>query len=214
VATFSLTFHRFLFLGNFAAVEPGRVYRSGQFHRGVEEVLHDYRMGSILNLRGGTARDSWYAAEVAAARHLGTDYYDLPMSATRRPSRAELLMLLDLFEHCRYPLWIHCKSGSDRTGLATALYRLVVREEPPERAHDAFSYWRGHIPLFGPARLHEPIHEYAAWLRASHLPHTPQRFRDWVEHDYRSDGPDRPTRPLTPGPRAEVARSDSGTRSR
>ena len=54
-------------------------------------------------------------------------YYDLPLSATRRPTRRELLQLIDLLETCSYPLLIHCKSGADRTGLASALYRLVRR---------------------------------------------------------------------------------------
>ena len=65
------------------------------------------------------------------ARDQGLEFYDLPMSACRRPTRRELLVLLDLFEHCRYPLLIHCKSGSDRTGLASALYLMSRRGEPP-----------------------------------------------------------------------------------
>ena len=78
----------------------------------------------------------------------------------------ELLVLLDLFEHCRYPLLIHCKSGSDRTGLASALYLMSRRGEPPGWAVRGFTLKHGHVPLFGPEHLHEPFREYEAWLKA------------------------------------------------
>lgn len=205
LAAFAGLFHRFLFLGNFAVVEPGRVYRSAQPRWGVERTLRDRRIATVLNLRGGSSDDSWYAAEVAATRRLGIDFYDLPLSAERRPTRAELLKIVELLPRCRYPLLIHCKSGSDRTGLAVALYHLVIEHEPPERAARAFSIWRGHVPAFGPQRLHQPLDEYAAWLAARGEAHTPDRFRAWLEGTYRDDGPARPVRPLKPGPRAEVA---------
>ncbi len=187
---------------------------AAQIHHGVDQTIRAYHLGSILNLRGGTPRDDFYAREVSAAKQAGIEYYDLPMSAMKRPTRNELLALIDLFEHCRYPILIHCKSGSDRTGLASALYRLVVMKEPPEQAQEAFSYWRGHVPLFGTQHLHEPLHEYAAWLQAHDLSHTPARFLGWIEHEYRSDdGPSRPFVPVRSGPRAEIARQVSRTRA-
>lgn len=208
-------FSRFLFLGNFGVVAPGRLYRSAQPKGDLGRTIADYRLASVLNLRGGTTADWWYADEVRVTRAHGVTFYDLPLLADRRPTRRELRALLDLFDRCRYPLLIHCKSGSDRTGLACALYELYVRGAPPERAERAFSIRYGHVPLFGPERLHEPIAEYAAWLRARGLAHTPAQFRSWVESTYGSDdGPDGPYAPLEPGPRpqdAATARRHRGT---
>src|SRR4051794_5957964 len=138
--------------------------------------IEQNHLASILNLRGGSSQDHWYAAEVRATGERGIDFYDLPMSATRRPRRRELLILLDLFERCRYPLLIHCKSGSDRTGLATALYLMTRKNEPPDQALRAFALDYGHVPLFGPKHLHEPLQEYSAWLESHDLAHTPERF--------------------------------------
>lgn len=202
---FALTFHRFLFLGNFAVVEPGRVYRSAQPGRGLEGLLRQQRIASILNLRGGSPQDWWYANEVATTKRLQVDLYDLPLSAERRPSRSELIRMIDLFGRCRYPLLIHCKSGSDRTALAVALYRLVVNRAEPRDAIGAFSLWRGHVAAFGPERLHEPIDEYAAWLRQQARAHSPERFREWVLHQYDAPDTSAPVEPLRPGPRAELA---------
>jgi len=166
--------------------------------------LGDYHLATVLNLRGGSKGDAWYRAEVKACQKHGIVFYDLPMLATQRPSRNQLRLLVDLLGRCEYPLLIHCKSGSDRTGLVSALYRLSVLGEPPERALDAFSVWRGHLPILGPEALHEPIREYAAWLSQEKLSHSPERFRDWVEHIYRSAVPEESlVFPLPPGPRPQ-----------
>ena len=56
------------------------------------------------------------------------------MKATTRPTRSELLTLIDFFDHCQYPLLIHCKAGADRTGLASALYLMMQKDVPPQEA--------------------------------------------------------------------------------
>lgn len=195
------TFRRPWFQGNLGVVDAGRVIRSSQPTSQLAAWIHDYRLRSILNLRGGGPSDWWYDAEVKAARDNGVAFYDFPISATKRPTRRELLVLIDTLRSCPYPLLIHCKSGADRTGLASALYLMIERGVPPGRAEDAFTLEHGHIPLCGPERLHEPLHEYANWLAARGLAHTPGRFRDWVRDVYTSpDGPEDPP-PLKPGPR-------------
>ena len=196
-----------LFRGNFGVVEPGSVYRSSQPTSNLAELIHQYRIASVLNLRGGSSTESFYADEVRLTRETGLDFYDLPLSATRRPTRRELLVLLDLFERCRYPLLIHCKSGADRTGLACSLYLMVgPRKVGPDVARRAFSLDYGHVGMNGTERLHEPIDEYADWLKAHRLDHTPGRFRGWVEHDYASPDTTTAFTPLQPGPRARIAR--------
>ncbi len=190
---------------NFGAVDPGRVYRCAQPKDNLDQILGRYGLKTVLNLRGGSEADDWYLNEVRATVRRNVDFYDLPLSASRRPTRRELLVVLDLLDRCRYPLLIHCKSGADRTGLVSGLYRLSVLREPPERALGAFSIGYGHVPLFGPERLHEPFVEYAAWLEGQHLAHTPARFRGWVEREYRSDDARVDFPPLNTGPRPRLA---------
>jgi protein tyrosine phosphatase (PTP) superfamily phosphohydrolase (DUF442 family) len=194
-------FRRPWFYANLGVVDAGRVIRSAQPTTQLARWIRDYHLQSILNLRGGELTDSWYRAEVETANAGALAYYDLPLSATRRPTRRELLMLIDVLEHCRYPLLIHCKSGADRTGLASALYRIVKRGESPVQAATSFSYEFGHIPIGGTEHLHEPLAEYSSWLNARRLASTPERFRDWIKNQYRA--PDPPVDPpmLMPGPR-------------
>jgi hypothetical protein len=195
-------FRRPWFQGNLGVVDAGRVIRSAQPTTQLPGWIRDHQLRSILNLRGGSPADWWYDSEVKAAEASGVSFYDFPLSATRRPTRRELLVLIDTLTVCPYPLLIHCKSGADRTGLASALYLMIHPGESPERAQQAFSLQFGHIPLGGTEHLHEPLDEYAAWLAARRLSHTPQRFRDWVKSEYRpADGSPDPPR-LQPGPRS------------
>lgn len=187
--------------GNLGIVDPGLVIRSAQPTANLPGWIREYHLRAILNLRGGGSSDWWYGAEVKAAHDGGVAFYDFPLSATRRPSRAELLVLIDTLQSCPYPLLIHCKSGADRTGLASAVYLMVRRGVPPEEAEGAFTIEHLHVPIGGPEHLHEPLREYAAWLAEQGLSHTPERFRDWVKNDYASpDGHNDPP-PLAAGPR-------------
>jgi predicted protein tyrosine phosphatase len=187
--------------GNVGVVDPGRVIRSAQPTSGLSRLIETHHLASILNLRGGSSRDSWYAAEVQTSAAHRVSFYDLPLSATKRPGRRDLLRLIDVLQRCSYPLLIHCKAGADRTGLASAIYLMMHRGEPPRQAAGAFSLLHSHVPLFGPEHLHEPLDEYAQWLDTHKLSHTPDRFREWVKNDYRSDDPHVDPPPLAVGPR-------------
>ena len=201
LATGTVVFRGRLFGGNFGVIDPGRAYRSAQPTTGLPRLIRERGLASILNLRGGSPADPWYADEVRAARADGVDFYDFPMNATRRPTRSELLVLVDFFGRCRYPLLIHCKSGSDRTGLAAAIYRMIVQGAGPEEALNSFTIAFGHVPICGTRHLHEPFEEYAAWLHARQLAHSPEQFRLWVAREYRSSGPAGIPPPLASGPR-------------
>jgi len=193
-------FHRPLFFENLAVVDS-RVVRSGQPADHLVDWIREYHLASILNLRGGTPSDSWYANEVKTAADNHVAFFDYPMIATRRPLRRDLLTLIDFLRSAPYPLLIHCKHGADRTGLAVAVYRMVCLNEPPEEATGAFTVFHGHVPIAGTQRLHEPFEEYAAWLKEEALPHSPERFRDWVRDRYVSEDSPTDPPPLTAGPR-------------
>ena len=204
----AVVFRKPWFEGNFGVVAPGRVYRSAQPGEELAGRIHQHKIASILNLRGGSPADPFYADEVRVTKQLGVDFYDFPMLATRRPSRRELLVLLDLLGRCRYPLLIHCKSGSDRTALASALYLINEKPVGVDRALKEFSIGYGHVGLLGTEQLQRPFVEYGRWLASQHLGHTPERFRRWVERDYENDPflpATRPFLPLEPGPRPILA---------
>jgi protein tyrosine phosphatase (PTP) superfamily phosphohydrolase (DUF442 family) len=194
-------FRRPWFQSNLGIVDRGNVIRTAQPTSNLSRWVNEFHLKSILNLRGGSPADWWYDAEVRTAQENGLAYYDWPLNATRRPTRHELLVLIDVLGQCPYPLLIHCKSGADRTGLASALYLMLRRGETPEQAERAFSLEFGHVPLGGTEHLHEPLDEYAEWLRVNRLSHTAERFRAWVKNEYRSADPPLDPPLLKTGPR-------------
>jgi protein tyrosine phosphatase (PTP) superfamily phosphohydrolase (DUF442 family) len=196
---------------NLAVMDYGLVIRSAQPTTQLADWVGRYRLKSVLNLRGGGPGDWWYGNEIKTAKQSGIAYYDLPMSATRRPTRRELLQLIDVLDSCPYPLLIHCKSGADRTGLASALYRMVRRGEPPKTALTSFSIEFGHIPFFGTEHLHEPLQEYAAWLESNGLEHSAARFRTWVRNDFVAVDPPADPPLIHPGPRARRSGGGAAT---
>lgn len=203
-------FHAPVYQANFGVVDPDRVFRSAQLEHSLDRTLDTQGIASILNLRGGSQNDAWYAHEIAASQHRGIDFYDVSLRHDRRPSRSELLALLDLFDRCRYPLLIHCKSGADRTGLVSGLYLMAKRGVPPQQAERAFTIRHSHIPLLGPERLHEPFREYADWLKAHKMTHSPQVLRQWVATAYISEPEIEPVGPIRPGSR--LASASAGRR--
>lgn len=180
-------FCRRLFCGNFGVVDPGRVYRCARRWADLPAIMAACRAASVLNLGHCRDRHPWRVQEMREARRRGIELNEVSIRYDRRPSREELLAILDVFDDCRYPLLIHCTDGADRTGLACALYLMAARGEPPDRAvHRGFSIEHGHVPVFGIEHLHEPIHEYEGWLKDRGLAHNPSRLRAWLENEYRS----------------------------
>lgn len=178
-----------IFSRNFAAVEPGMFYRSAQPREELDSWIHAHGIRSIVNLRGGSMRDEFFRHEVQTAKDANVALFQVPMSAVKRPRRADLLTLIEIFESSDPPFLIHCKQGADRTGLATAVYRMWQLGEPPEVAESTFAMKHAHFPFFGTQRLHEPLNEYRDWLRSNRLSHTQKRFRDWVCRVYKDKPP-------------------------
>ena len=177
-------FRKPLFGGNFGIVDPDRVYRSAQPNSRLAGWIDQFHLASVLNLRGGSAKDAFYREEQKIVQTHQLNLLDVPLSATEQPSRTDLLALISALRQAKYPLLIHCRQGADRTGLGTAVYRMMKLGVPPTEALYSFQLEHAHVPLMGPEKLHIPLEQYAEWLRRSGLSHTPARFERWVRTQY------------------------------
>src|SRR5262249_54739195 len=110
---------RVMFGSNFHAVIPERVYRcSQQDGPGLAQLVRTHDVRTVVNLRGSNAVAPWYLEEARATQELDICQEDICFSAGRLPSVHEVRRLVEVLDHTAYPILLHCRRGSDRTGLA------------------------------------------------------------------------------------------------
>jgi protein tyrosine phosphatase (PTP) superfamily phosphohydrolase (DUF442 family) len=135
--------------GNFHAVEAGRFYRSAQpGDRELAAYAQTLGIKSVINLRGAHPGEAWYDDEMRASERLGLRHFDIKLSARRELTLEQFSTLETALRQAPAPVLVHCKSGADRTGLASALYALEVQHLPPEAAAGQLSWVYGHWPYF------------------------------------------------------------------
>ncbi len=134
--------------GNFYPITPGEAYRSAQPDSdNLAHYVKKYKIRSVLNLRGRHPDESWYVEEMAASAKLGLQHYDVALSASQEPTDAEAGQLLEIFKTAPRPLLIHCQAGADRSGLAAAMWKVVVDKDPKSVASKQLSLRYGHVPF-------------------------------------------------------------------
>ncbi len=133
--------------GNFHTVEEGAFYRSAQLAKDeLQKAVRDHGIRTILNLRGAHPGEPWYNDEVAISKALGVAHYDYGLSARRVVTDKQIGDLLGIIRHAPRPLLVHCKSGADRTGLVSALYRFAVEGKNKNEADAQLTVLYGHFP--------------------------------------------------------------------
>ncbi|HBN31583.1 MAG: protein tyrosine phosphatase [Rhodobacterales bacterium] len=162
---------------NFYPVADG-VFRSNQPSAKRLLKLSEMGMKSVLNLRG-TSPYSYHLFEVEACRELGLGLTDINLSATALPSLATLLELECHFKTLERPFVMHCKSGADRAGFASALYLLLIKGAPIEVAQKQLGLKYLHIKASSKGILDFCLETYRLANAAA-----PIAFRDWMMTAY------------------------------
>ncbi|MGJ8585497.1 MAG: fused DSP-PTPase phosphatase/NAD kinase-like protein [Marinosulfonomonas sp.] len=162
---------------NLYEVTPG-VWRSNQPDRKRLTKYKEMGIKTIINLRGQSA-SGFYRFEKRGCRRNQIQLLNVRMSARQLTSREELLQLLDYFETAQRPMLMHCKSGADRAGLASALYLLHIENTPIEDAKKQLSLRYAHIRSSKTGILDFMLDAYAIDTRK-----TPMPIRKWIEQQY------------------------------
>jgi protein tyrosine phosphatase (PTP) superfamily phosphohydrolase (DUF442 family) len=99
---------------------------------------------TIVTLRAGRAHGGWPLQREACAE-AGLALHELPLFSRAAPSREAIHEAKRVFDAIEYPALVHCKSGADRAGLASALYLLLHRNAPVEEAVEQLHLRYGHV---------------------------------------------------------------------
>ena len=114
-------------LANFHVLDAGRAYRSAQPDPiGLENVISQLGIKTVLNLRGPNPGEPWYDAEAQVCEAMNVTLADHPMSASHLPSGELLSAIVHTLQRAEYPLLIHCAGGADRSGAIAAIYRMLI----------------------------------------------------------------------------------------
>ena len=108
---------------NLDLVAPG-VWRSNQPTHGRLAALKAMGIRTILNLRGA-GHSAAHLFEAESCRALGLTLVSVSLRARLAPERSAVLALFEAFRTVERPVLMHCKSGADRAGFASALYLLA-----------------------------------------------------------------------------------------
>jgi hypothetical protein len=176
--------YRVLFGNNVHVVLPGRLYRGAQRSpQQLAELVRKHDIRTVLNLRGLCNPLPWYLDQLKVVQQLEISQEDVCLSAGRMPPAQELRRLLQVLDEAEKPIFLHCRRGSDRTGLACAVAMLLEADVTLEQARGHLHWRYGHVSLGRPAYLHRFFDLYEEWLAGR--PHSPDLFRHWALAEYR-----------------------------
>lgn len=136
---------------------------------------------TVVNLRGERLCGGYWLEQKACQRY-GLKLVNFKMRSRAAPTPEEFRAAKALFEQLEYPILMHCKSGADRAGLMSVLYRFFKRGEPLEQALEELSWKYGHFHQADTGVL-----DYVFQLYLEHNTHTPMPFFQWVDTVYDPD---------------------------
>lgn len=127
-------------------IEGSDSWRAPQPDESDLRIAAEHGVKSVLCLRKTRGRE-WAEDEEAVCRELGLNFRALNWSALTS-SQDQIHALIEALEELPPPYLIHCKHGVDRTGLASAVFRVVVLGHSKRDAGEELSIWNGHLPIF------------------------------------------------------------------
>lgn len=127
---------------NMDEVAPG----AWRMNHPTEARLRDLKargIRAVLNLRGET-REPHHLLEREWCDALGLALVSVSLQARKAPKRRNVLALFEAFRAIERPFVMHCKSGADRAGFASALL-LLQQGEPLAVARRQLSFRYLHV---------------------------------------------------------------------
>ncbi len=167
------------FRQNFREIVPGKFYRSAQLEPiGFKDAIVHHGIKSVINLRGERKNELWYQNEIAVCADEKVDHFDINIGLGDLPKPETLKALVEKLEAGPYPMLMHCRSGSDRTGLGGAFYMHLVEKKPLEQAEaEQVSWHYGHFPIGRAKNINDFFELYHATAKGKNL-------REWLYSDY------------------------------
>ncbi|MEY4724177.1 MAG: hypothetical protein RL043_326 [Pseudomonadota bacterium] len=137
---------------------------------------------SVINLRDVNHYQGWYRIEETACKALGLQLHNVKVFSRGLIDQKDLQLLRDVIEAVELPAIVHCKSGADRAGFFSALFRHFRLGEPVELAQQELSWKYGHFKQAKTGVLDYFFQRFLADRQHR------QSFADWIGRDMNHRG--------------------------
>jgi len=132
----------------------------------------------VINLRGEEAYGGFWLEEQTCAR-LGLELINIRLRSRAAPSRKDIAAIRTAIAEIDGPTLVHCKSGSDRTGLFCAFYLIFREGIPVSEARRQLALRYGHVSLTRTGILDHLFDQYL-----EHDASAPMPFGAWLDSVY------------------------------
>jgi len=153
-------------------------FRSSQPSPRFIKKLASRGVKSIINLRGENGSAA-FALESEACDDIGVKLINTKLNSRRMPHIDEIDNFVAILDQIETPFVIHCKSGADRAGLASALYLLVAKKASVSEAKKQLSLRYFHLAHSKTGILGYFLECYDRFNQQTPIP-----FMDWVHNHY------------------------------
>ena len=155
------------------------MFRSNQpSEKRILEWQREKGIQSIINFRGESNQGAFFI-EKNICEEIGIKLINIKLYASKLPEKEKIFEINEVFKTIKKPFLMHCKSGSDRAGLGSALYFLLVLKTPVEIAQKQLSFKFLHLGGWTAGILDFMLMEYRHALKKDRI-----NFLDWVEERY------------------------------
>jgi protein tyrosine/serine phosphatase len=167
---------------NFYQLSP-EAFRSNHPSAGfIRKVKNVHGVKTIVSLRKANQSGA-HLLEAEACEKYQVNLINIKLSSRRLPRVSELQALKIMFESVDYPILIHCKSGADRAGLTSVLYRITRLGEAVATAREELAIKYGHFRWADTGRLDYFFDCYENFA----VENPTVSFWEWVDHYYNPD---------------------------
>jgi len=167
-----------LFRLNFHKVDEN-LYRSAQpTPKQIEKLKKKYNIKTIINLRG-PQKLHMLDLERETCNKLGINLIEINFHSRGIPSKEKINEIYKILKTIKYPALIHCKSGSDRTGLVAVLYLFLIKKVPLKKALKHLNFLPfGHIKYSKAGKIDYFFEKFLEF----HKNHPEIDFLKWVNN--------------------------------
>ncbi len=179
---FQLMDHAFIriFWNNFHEISEG-VYRANQPSPSHLKSYKQLGIKSVLSLRG-RANQSYDLFEDDYCKRLNLNLIYTPISSSSAPTPEDLINIIRVMRNLPKPFVLHCKSGADRAGLASALYLISEKKRSVQEAKKQLSFKYLHLDFTKTGILDYIFDVFSERSKIEDID-----FCDWLKKEYNAD---------------------------